>query len=595
MTTIRRALAYFRPDTTWIVLSLVLIGASAVLSLLWPWPLAILIDSVLGSRGADHWIYRLFFYRLAPEGKAQQILVLAIAMLALRLAEPVIRTIYTLVSIRIGYNGLLRVRCDLFQKLQSLSLAYHKSQPQGDAIYRLSYDSLGFQSLLNALVSVLVNAVTLVAMTWIMFTMNWKLTIIALAVVPVLLVTIRRYGSIFRARYAESSEADSQLTTAIQRSVSSIGLVQAFRREADEFAQFHSTASRSVGVKMRLHWDEVMYWLWLGIIFALGAAGIFWYGATLVLNGQLEVGVLTVFLMYLDKLYDPLNKLSGSGSTLTGCLTQVNRAFEVLDRDPVIHDAPDAAPLAVQPRVLELDHVTFEYSKGTPILQNVTARIDAGQMVAFVGSSGVGKTTLLNLLPRFYDPTGGALRLGGQDLRKIRVSDLRKHVALVLQDSVILPTTVAENIAYGKAQASRNEIEEAAKLAGADSFIRALPQGYDALVNESGSNLSGGQRQRIAIARALLTEAPIVVLDEPTSALDPQHEQLITQTLRSLKGKRTIVIVSHRLSTVADCDQIFVMDEGSIVERGTHDQLLAARGTYFRMARHQFKLEESPA
>jgi len=592
MRTYRRAIAYFRPDAGKIVVSLALIGASVLLGLLWPFPLAILIDSVLGSRQSDHWLYRLFFTIVPNSDKQTQIIALASAMLLLRLGSELLRFVQTLVSIRIGYNGLMRVRCDLYRKLQQLSLAYHKSQPQGDAIYRLSYDTLGFQSVLNTLLAIVVNVVTLLVMGGIMFTTNWKLTLVAVSIIPLLLLTMHRYGKILKARYTQSYEVDSQLTTSIQRSVASIGLVQAFGRESDEYASFLHTVGHSVAVKLKLHWDEVMYWLVLGTIFAVGAAAIFCYGAILVTRGVLDVGMLTIFLFYLEKLYEPLRALSTSGASLQGGVSQVERVFEVLDRDPIIQDAADAIHLAREPRALELQRVSFQYRDDAPVLRDVSVRIEPGRMVAFVGSSGVGKTTLLNLLPRFYDPTSGALLLGGADLRSIRVADLRKHIALVLQEGVVLPTTVAENIAYGRPEATDAQIAHAARLAGADGFIEKLPQKYDTEVSESGQNLSGGQRQRIAIARALLTEAPILVLDEPTSALDPTNEQMITETLRSLKRQRTIIIVSHRLSTVADCDEIFVLDEGRIVERGAHEALLAQRGLYWNMAKHQLKLED---
>ncbi len=588
-----RAISYFRQDTGKIAVSLALIALSTVLGLLWPFPLAILIDSVLGTKPSDHWLYRMFFWIVPQHDKTSQIIALAVAMFVLRILAELLRFVQTLISIRIGYNGLMRVRCDLFRKLQALSLAYHKSQPQGDAIYRLSYDTLGFQSLLNTLiVGILVNVVTLGAMVWIMLSMNWQLTLIALAIVPLLLLTMHGYGRILKRRYTQSYEMDSQLTTAIQRSVASIGLVQAFGREHDEYTNFLHTVGRSVAVKLKLHWDEVMYWLILGTIFAIGGATIFGYGGVLVYRGALDVGMLTVFLFYLEKLYEPLKALSGSGASLQGGLTAVQRVFDVLDRNEIIRDSADALRLPRKPRTLALENVSFRYRDDAPVLQDISVTIAPGQMVAFVGSSGVGKTTLLNLLPRFYDPTDGALKLDGMDLRKIKLADLRKHVALVLQEGVVLPTTVAENIAYGRPDASDAEIRRAAQLAGAEPFIDKLPQKFDTEVSEAGQNLSGGQRQRIAIARALLTEAPILVLDEPTSALDPVNEQMIMETLRSLKYKRTIVIVSHRLSTVADCDQIFVMDEGRIIEQGTHDELLARRGVYFRMARHQLKLTE---
>lgn len=239
--------------------------------------------------------------------------------------------------------------------------------------------------------------------------------------------------------------------------------------------------------------------------------------------------------------------------------------------------------------MLELDKVSFHYERrpGATILHRVSVRIAPGEMVAFVGSSGVGKSTLLNLLPRFYDPTSGVVTLDGIGARDIRLADLRRHFALVLQEGVILPTSIAENIAYGCPSATRERIRRAAQIAGAAEFIEKLPGGYDALIVENGQNLSGGQRQRIAIARALLTEAPFIVLDEPTSALDPIHEQRITELLSSLRGQRTIILVSHRLSTVRGCDQIFMMDRGTILERGTHEQLLAMEGSYYRMAAYQ--------
>jgi ABC-type multidrug transport system fused ATPase/permease subunit len=258
-----------------------------------------------------------------------------------------------------------------------------------------------------------------------------------------------------------------------------------------------------------------------------------------------------------------------------------------------VTDAPDALDLARRPRALSLDGATFAYTPTKPVLRDVSATIEPGEMVAFVGSSGVGKSTLLNLLPRFFDPTAGRLALDGIDLRRIKLRDLRRHIAVVLQESMILPTTIAGNIAYGRIDATDDEIRRAARMAGAEEFIEALPDGYDTLVAEGGQNLSGGQRQRIAIARALLTEAPILVLDEPTSALDPHHERQITELLASLKGERTIVLVSHRLSTVVDCDQIFVMEGGEVVERGAHSALLARRGAYYQMAKRQLQLDDS--
>jgi ABC-type multidrug transport system fused ATPase/permease subunit len=336
----------------------------------------------------------------------------------------------------------------------------------------------------------------------------------------------------------------------------------------------------------------MVYWAVLGVCFGLGAALIFGVGGYLAWRGSLEVGFIWVFFQYVTtQLYAPLQALSGSETELRRGLAGMNRVYEILDIEPQIKDAPDAIGLPRQPRALQLDHVAFAYKAGAePVLNDVSVTIEPGQMVAFVGASGAGKTSLLNLLPRFYDPTSGAVRLDGHDLRKVKLADLRKHVALVLQESPILSATVAENIAYGNPNASDAEIRAASRLAGADAFVQSLPEKYASMLHEGGQNLSGGQRQRIGIARALATEAPILVLDEPTSALDSHNEQMITETLRDLKGKRTVVIVSHRLSTVTDCDCIYVMESGRIVEHGTHEELINLRGAYYRLARHQMKL-----
>jgi ABC-type multidrug transport system fused ATPase/permease subunit len=290
---------------------------------------------------------------------------------------------------------------------------------------------------------------------------------------------------------------------------------------------------------------------------------------------------------YLGMLYDPLCKLSGSGAGLQIGLASVERVFEVLDGTSEIIERSDALPLARRARTLTLEQVGFQYSPGRQILHGLNARIEPGEMVAFVGPSGAGKSTLLNLLPRFYDVSQGAIKLDGHDIRNVKLRDLRKQVAIVSQESIMLPTTIAENIAYGRAGAMLSEIQSAAALAGASGFIEELPAQYATMLNEGGQNLSGGQRQRIAIARALLTESPFIVLDEPTSALDPLNEQLVTEMLERLKGRRTVLLVTHRLSSVVHCDQIFVLHQGRIVEQGTHEELLMAEGHYAAMANRQ--------
>jgi subfamily B ATP-binding cassette protein MsbA len=590
-----RAVSYFRQDLPLVVLLLAIIFASSGVGLLMAWPMAILIDSVLSAAPPkSDFVHRLFLAPL-PEGRLGQLVGLAGIGLGLKFCQDVLATLQALVANKINYNGLMRVRCDLYRKLQALNLAYHRSVPQGDAIYRLSSDTFACQTILQTLITAVVAAVTLVTMGAVLMSRSAPLTLLALSVAPMLAVANVAFGRRLKQRSMECKEYDTRFTTAVQRSMANIGLVQAFGREDLEFSRFHGSVRETIQAWWRLNWQQMTYNLIVGTLFGLGGAAVFGYGGYLVYRDQfvnhaaggMTVGDLMVFTSYLALLWQPLCTLTGFGANIQGGVAGAHRVFEVLDRDPVIADAPNAVAMPRWPRVLEFENVEFRYDGARPVLRDVSVRIEPGQMVAFVGSSGVGKSTLLNLLPRFYDPTAGRILLDGVDTRDVRVKDLRRHVALVLQESVILPTTIAENIAYGRGGATMEQVREAARMAGAAEFIEALPDGYNTLIAEGGANLSGGQRQRISIARALLTEAPFVVLDEPTSALDPHHEALIAGALRGLKGQRTVIIVSHRLGVVADCDQIFVMDAGRIVERGTHDELLARCGHYYVMARHQ--------
>ena len=586
----RRSMAYFMPDRAWIAVLVVLIAISVTVGILEAWPLAVLIDSVLTDQPKGDWIHALFLSVL-PDGKIGQIVGLVVIGMGLQLVGYVVWMARTMINYHLEYRGTTRVRYDLFGKLQHLGMTYHKSRPQGDAIYRLSTDAFGPWGIMDVVIGTAVAAVTLTVMTAIMLSRNVPLTLAAFTVAPLMIWSNWRFGLRIHQRALESKEIDADLTSVIQQSMARVGLAQAFRRETQEFGGFSAAVLRSVAALMRLRWQEALYPLARDGILAVGGAIILGYGGYLVYRDQLlapvaggmTVGTLIIFMDYIRKLWDPLKWLTEFVAKVRVFEAAARRVFRVLDTPASVAEARDPVRLPLRPRVLTLDDVGFGYRDGQEVLRDVSAEIRPGEMVAFVGPSGTGKSTLLNLMLRFYDPTRGALRLDGADFRTIRIADLRRHMALVGQDSVMLPASVMENIAYGRAGATRVEIVEAAEMAGAADFIEDMPEGHDTILTEGGQNLSGGQRQRIAIARALVAEAPFLILDEPTSALDPHHEQRLVQTLDRLRGERTIVLVTHRLESVIHCDHVFVMGAGTIVERGTHRQLLTQQGSYAGM------------
>ena len=580
---ILRSVAYFREERGSLYLLVVLTAFSTAIGLLQAWPLAVMIDTLIAKAPSHNWLHHWFLAPL-PETPLMQVGGLAAIALALRLIQELLSAARKLLRSRIEYKGVLQVRCDLFRKMQALHLGYHRSQPLGDSIFRLTTDTFGCAMVLGVLTGTVFALVTLAFILGIQAARSPVLTGIALAAVPPLVWANVRFGKTLARRTRAAKKADSAFTGSVHRSLSAIGLMQAFGREDDEFHRFGRDVRHCVRSWLRIHRQEVAYGLTVGAILGVDGALILAYGGYLIQQHALTPGELMVFMSYLGMMYDPLCQLTGAHVNLQSGLAGARRVFEVLDRETMVADAPGAVPMPVQPRALTLSDIAFEYTAGRPVLNGLTLTIPAGTSVAFVGSSGVGKSTLLYLLPRFYDPSAGMIALDGQDVRSIKLADLRKHIALALQDSIMLPTTIWENIAYGCPSAPAQKVFEAARLAGASDFIEALPQRYDTEIGENGQNLSGGQRQRIAIARALLTAAPILVLDEPTSFQDGFHEELLTETLRALKGKRTIIVVSHRIKTVKDCDLICVLDGGVIREMGKHGDLVRLDGLYSKLA-----------
>lgn len=615
-----RALGYFRPDAGRIALSLGLLLLGIGLNLLKPWPLALLVDSVLGSKPYPGWLPD----EARAWGQPAQLTAIVAASLALHLIHAAACAGHAYLSIGVGLRGLRRVRDDVFGWLQRLSLRYHHGNEAGDIIFRAGTDTCAFQILyLQGLLTFISATGTLLFMAVAMAQLNLRLAAVALVAVPILLLSIKVFGRAMRVRGTAAQQAESKVYSLIHQGITALPLIQSHAREDHERQRFttHTEAARQQ--KMAQQGLEVFYWGSISVILSACTLGVTWVGAQQVLAANLTVGELLVFLAYVAQLFDPLHQLSQVGATLSSASASTRRVFEILDTPEEVKDRPEARracqgrdldgaadlptsadnmfapggaparspcpPLPVYGNVT-YDDVSFGYESSRPVLRQISFKLLAGTSTAIIGPSGAGKTTLLNLLPRFFDPVSGAVLLEGVDLRDLRLEDLRAQIALVLQEPIILPTTVAENISYGKPQATMEEIEAAAHAARADELIEKLPQHYRTVIGDGGARLSVGEKQRINLARAFLKDAPILLMDEPTSALDVESEAQVVASLFALMRGRTTLMVAHRLTTIRRVDKILVVDNGRVTETGAPEDLLAEQGYYARVVGGQLAL-----
>ena len=616
-----RALGYFRPDAGRIALSLGLLLLGIGLNLLKPWPLALLVDSILGGKPYPGWL---------PDaarawGQPAQLTAVIAASLALHLAHAAACAGHAYLSIGVGLRGLRRVRDDVFGWLQRLSLRYHHGTEAGDIIFRAGTDTCAFQTLfLQGLLTFISAAGTLLFMGFAMARLNLRLAAVAMVAVPILLLSIKVFGRAMRMRGTAAQQAESKVYTLIHQGITALPLIQSHAREDHERQRFTAHTEEARQQKMAQQGLEVFYWGSISVILSACTLGVTWVGAQQVLAANLTVGELLVFLAYVAQLFDPLHQLSQVGATLSSASASTRRVFEILDTPEEVKDRAEArrvcqgrdldgpaglptsadnmfaaagGDLAVSPLPplpvygnVTYDDVSFAYESSRPVLRHFSFKLLAGTSAAIIGPSGAGKTTLLNLLPRFFDPVSGAVLLEGVDLRDLRLEDLRAQIALVLQEPIILPTTVAENISYGKPHATMEEIEAAAHAARADELIEKLPQHYRTVIGDGGARLSVGEKQRINLARAFLKDAPILLMDEPTSALDVESEAQVVASLFALMRGRTTLMVAHRLSTIRRVDTILVVNNGRLTEMGAPDDLLAEQGYYARVVGGQLDL-----
>ncbi len=607
---------FFRSDTPRLAavmaLLLLVIGAN----LLKPWPIAIIVDSILGTKPPPAWLQHLGFEHRPHDPTAPLFICLVVSILVLHVLHGLISAGQNYLAISIGLRGLCRVRNEVFACLQRLSMRFHQGSKVGDLIYRASWDTYSFQTLFQqGLVTTLIALLSLLMMVVVMLRINWPLTLVALGTIPLLALSIRVFGKKMTERGTAAQQADSAVTTLVQQNIATLPLVQSYTREDQEQEVFTTQTAAAQVQRLSQHSWELLYWLGITIVFSLGTAATVWVGSKQVMAGRLSVGDLWIFLAYLSQLYDPLNQLSHVGATISTASAATGRVFELLDTPEDVKDAPDArrvlgpkakpaspsgtetGPANVRPPVialgnLEFDRVSFGYQPGQSVLRDISFQLRVGECAAIIGPSGVGKSTLMNLLPRFYDPVSGAVKVEGVDLRELKLRDLRSQIAVVQQEPILLPSSIADNIAYGKPGATLAEIEAAARAANAHGFIEKLPQQYLTRVGDGATRLSVGERQRINIARAFLKDAPILLLDEPTSALDTESENTVVASLYELMKNRTTLMVAHRLTTIRRVDRILVLEAGCLSENGSPSELLQRPGGYYaRVANGQVALD----
>jgi subfamily B ATP-binding cassette protein MsbA len=581
-----------RPHVTALTVGFVAVVGEGVANLLEPWPLKIVLDSVLRSHPLHGWLNH-FIETTVGDDKLAILKFACAAVLGIAALDAVSSYTEKYLTTSVGQWVTHDLRRALYSRIQQLSLAYHDEKRSGDLISRVTSDIDAIQSFINtALLGALINLITLVGMIGVMLYLNWRFTLIALSVAPVLFLVVYTYTRRIKKASRDVRKKEGEIVSVIEEVLSSIRVVKAFAREDYERRRLEEESLESVEIGLQARGLKAKLSPLVDIIVAVGTCLVLWFGAHMALSGSLSPGSLVVFVLYLGKMYKPMQELSKMVDTYSKALVGYERIQEVLETDKEVKDLPRSTKAPRFRGKIEFEHVDFHYTSESPILKDVSLTIEAGQLAALVGPTGAGKTTIISLIPRFYDPISGSIKIDGIDVKRFRQKSLRQQISFVLQETVLFHAPVWQNIAYGKPEASRAEILRAAEQANAHEFIEKMPEGYETILGEQGMTLSGGQRQRIAIARAIIRDTPILVLDEPTSGLDAASEKLVFGALDQLMEGKTSIVIAHRLSTIRRADVIFVIKDGGIVERGTHDELLKAGGLYFDLELLQHRVEE---
>jgi ABC-type multidrug transport system fused ATPase/permease subunit len=578
-------LGFLRPHRRAVAGLSVLLILEIVLGALQPWPFKLVIDNVLNHD--EHPFPEPFrgWLDALTGGNLAAVLVLVVGGgVLLQVVNQLVSAYGTQVQVDTGQRMVYDLRARLFDHLQALGLHHHVTTNTGDAVYRIDVDAYAIENLvMSGLFPLATSVMTLIVMFGVLLRLDVTIALLSLAVVPFLYMCLRYYMSTLVTRTERVKELESKLIERLYEVFSAIRLVKSFAREAHEANRYIGFGRTVMNARIAVTWQESLFAVIVSIITILGTALVVSVGGMKVLSGTMTIGELTVVIAYLGAVYGPLSQIAHTTGRLQGAVAGAKRVREVLALEPETIEAPDALDASGVRGEIRFEKVGFRYPDGTEVLQDISFEARPGEMIALVGLTGAGKTTLVSLIPRFYDVTDGRVSIDGVDVRRYRVRSLRERVAIVLQDPVLFAGTVADNLRYGNLTATDAQIEEAARAAHAHEFIAHLPKQYDTEIAEAGGGLSGGERQRLSVARAIIKDAPILILDEPTSSLDAISEEIVFAALRRLRAGRTTVVIAHRLSTVRDADRILVLDGGRIAAQGRHDELLQTSRLYRRM------------
>jgi len=578
-----------------LALAFIAVLGEAGTDLLEPWPLKIVFDYVFGTKHMPAWMAALIGGTFGLTKVAiLHFAILAVIVIAVAGALSAYAEKYLTTSV--GQWVMHDLRGILYHHIQRLSLAYHDHKSTGDLISTVTADIDSIQDFISqALLGILVNVLTLVGMLAVMFYLNWRFTLIALSITPFLFLVVYTYTHRIKQASRALRKKEGEVVSVVAEVLGSIRVVKAFAREDYEEARLAQQSLENVEIALRARSLKAKLAPVVQVIVAVGTCLVLWYGVNLVLTEQMTSGSLLVFLLYLGKMYKPMRDLSKMTDTMSKAAVGYERIRAVIETENEVRNLPGAKKAPGLKGAIEFEHVDFGYDKRYPTLTDVNLKVEPGQLAALVGPTGAGKSTITGLIGRFYDPQKGVVKIDGEDIRNYKMKSLRRQMSFVLQETLLFRAPVWQNIAYGKPEATREEILRAAELANADEFIKRMPQQYDTMVGEKGVTLSGGQRQRIAIARAIIRNSPILILDEPTSGLDAASEELVFEALGRLMEGRTTIVIAHRLATIRRADVIFVIDHGTIVEHGNYEQLLAAGGLFAKLHEIQFRNQPTSA